>query len=777
MKSAPAKVMTITIMMLLLLPLVLAATKTFRVQETEFVRLRPQAVDADNDKIVYTFSEPLDEQGEWQTDYDDAGEYPITITASDGISQTTEEVLLIVENKNQPPKLAENKIVVKETQAVDLKSLVVDQDKDVLRFVFQPPFDRQGQWQTGYEDAGRYVVIFTADDGEFNPELRVEIEILPTNQKPSFSTSFAEQDILQIKEDEKLDFWVEVDDADDDALTYLWELDGEAVSRSSEGAFTFNYDAAGEHNLTVAVSDGELSESRRWTVAVENVNRAPVLALIPATVREGELVNLILPEKDLDGDTITYSFETPLDEQGQWQTGYDDAGNYKIEVRASDGLLTTEEKAEIIVIEVDRAPQLEAPLHIWAREGELLTIPIMLMDPDDDDLAVAFQNLPEGIEFDAENKTLRWTPDHDTIQRRGGKLSNILNLLRLERFFIQQKKVSFTITACGKDLCTSQPVEMTIHNVNQAPVFKNLQNITVTETETVQLAPEATDSDGDIIRYYFTKPLGVRNGRWNTNIDSEGIYTTYVTAYDGQDEITTPVQITVKKKNREPTLKIRDDEVTVNEGHLFSIRVNAVDPDNDTLNIGLKNPPAGASFDEGLFLWQPGFDAVKNASRSWKDSLFRKSPFFNKKLNENKAVVWLEFSVSDGEAETVHPVKVTVKNVNQAPQLRDYLPNDSITVKTNEPVLFHAAVKDADGDELTYDWDFGFGQDEVAGTSTIRRTFLTPGTKKVEVSVSDGVTEVKKMWTVNVQEDVYVPPILPAAKPVPPRFKVYVIRS
>ncbi|MDO8655909.1 MAG: Ig-like domain-containing protein, partial [Nanoarchaeota archaeon] len=605
------------------------------------------------------------------------------------------------------------------------------------------------------------------------------VNVLPTNQKPSIVKSFSEQDIVQVKENEKLDFWVDVnDDNKKDSLAYRWELDTKVISKSSEGAFVFNYEAAGEHTIKVTINDGELQETREWIIKVENVNRAPVLALIPATVREGELVNLSLPQKDLDGDVVIYSFETPLNEQGLWQTGFEDAGKYKIKVSASDGLLRTEEKVEIIVLEVDRAPQLQAPLKVDVREGELLTIPITFVDPDDDEVAVAFQDLPEGVKFDKENKTLQWTPSYNTIHRRGGMLSNMLNVLRLEKFFIRQKTASFTITACGKDLCTSQPVEITIHNVNQAPVFSNLQNITVKEMDTIEFQPEAVDIDGDIIRYYFTKPLGVRNGKWATTINSEGTYTTYVTAYDGQDEITTPVKITVKKKNREPTLKIRDDEVTVNEGHLFSIRVNAVDLDNDTLEIGLKNPPSGASFNEGLFLWEPGFDRVMNASRSWKDSLFRRSPFLNKKLNENKKVVWLEFTASDGESEMIHPVKVTLKNVNQAPQLLDYIPaTETITVKTNEPVLFHVAVKDVDGDLLQYEWDFGFGQKEVTGTSTIRRTFLTPGTKMVEVSVSDGVEEIEKKWMVNVQEEVYMPPVLPTIKPVPPKFKVYVIRS
>lgn len=776
MKSPLAHLITVIILVLLLFPMVLAATKTFRVQETEFVRLKPQAVDADKDQIFYTFSAPLDEQGEWQTDYDDAGEYPVTITASDGITETKEEILLIVENKNQPPHLTENKIVVKESQEADLKLLVDDADGDVLSFSFPPPFDRNGKWQTDYDDAGRLVITFTAQDGEFTPELRVEVEVLPTNQKPTIIRSFSEQDIVQANENEKLEFWVEVHDSDNDTLTFRWELDGDIISRSSEGAFTFNYDAAGEHNLTLAVSDDELAETRAWKIRVENVNRAPDLALLPLMVREGELVNLSLPMTDEDGDPVTYSFASPLNEQGRWQTGYEDAGNHKIKVSASDGQLTTEDEIEIIVLDVDRAPQLEAPLQVEVREGEKLMIPVTFVDPDDDEVVVAFQNLPQGVEFNEENKTLYWTPDYDTIHRRGGFVSQVLNLLRLERFFLAQQRVSFTITACGKDLCTSQPVDVTIHNVNNAPTFSNLQNITVTEMETVQFQPEAVDIDGDIIRYYFTKPLGMRNGKWNTNIDSEGVYTTYVTAYDGQDDTTVPVQITVKKKNREPTLKIRDDDVTVNEGHLFSIRVDAADPDNDTLEIGLKNPPPGASFNEGQFLWQPGFDIVQNASRSWKDSLFRRSPFFNKKLNENKEVLWLEFSASDGDSEVIHPVKVTVKNINQAPQLLDYLPNDTIAVKTGEAVLFHVAVKDPDKDELQYDWDFGWGQEEVKGTSTVRRTFLTPGAKIIRVTVSDGVEKIAQGWTVNVREDVYVPPIKTDV-PVPPKFKVYVIRG
>ena len=91
-----------------------AAVKTFHVQETDLVKVKAEATDLDNDKIVYYYSPPLDDKGEWQTDYDDAGEHDLEITASDGVNQVKQEVKVIVDNKNQPPILSENKISIKE---------------------------------------------------------------------------------------------------------------------------------------------------------------------------------------------------------------------------------------------------------------------------------------------------------------------------------------------------------------------------------------------------------------------------------------------------------------------------------------------------------------------------------------------------------------------------------------------------------------------------------------------------------------------------------------
>ncbi|MBW3011031.1 PKD domain-containing protein, partial [Candidatus Woesearchaeota archaeon] len=92
------------------------------VQETETVRLKIEASDADKDAISYTFSKPLDSRGQWKTTYGDAGEYVVTVTASDKKLKTTKDVLIIVKKKNEAPVIKNiADITVTEGQTVRIK--------------------------------------------------------------------------------------------------------------------------------------------------------------------------------------------------------------------------------------------------------------------------------------------------------------------------------------------------------------------------------------------------------------------------------------------------------------------------------------------------------------------------------------------------------------------------------------------------------------------------------------------------------------------------------
>jgi len=68
--------------------------RVFEINETEKISLGLQAEDPDADKLSYTFSKPLNNDGEWQTNYGDAGEYEATIAVSDGKESTSENILI-----------------------------------------------------------------------------------------------------------------------------------------------------------------------------------------------------------------------------------------------------------------------------------------------------------------------------------------------------------------------------------------------------------------------------------------------------------------------------------------------------------------------------------------------------------------------------------------------------------------------------------------------------------------------------------------------------------
>ena len=79
------KVMLIGVILLfVIVNTALAAIKTFHVEETEFVKVSAEAIDPDNDAIHYYYTPPLDDLGEWQTDYGDAGEYQVDAAVHPG---------------------------------------------------------------------------------------------------------------------------------------------------------------------------------------------------------------------------------------------------------------------------------------------------------------------------------------------------------------------------------------------------------------------------------------------------------------------------------------------------------------------------------------------------------------------------------------------------------------------------------------------------------------------------------------------------------------------
>ena len=160
---------------------------TLKVIEGDTVALpNLRAADPDGDKIIYHFSEPLDENGEWETEEGDAGEYTSIITASDGTSEISQEIRIIVEELNKAPVLEEmSDIIVNEGETLKLTPKSFDPEGEPLTITYSGWMNSDTK-ELDYNSAGEYIVRITASDGSKETYLDVKITVEDVNRPPEF---------------------------------------------------------------------------------------------------------------------------------------------------------------------------------------------------------------------------------------------------------------------------------------------------------------------------------------------------------------------------------------------------------------------------------------------------------------------------------------------------------------------------------------------------------------------------------------------------------------
>lgn len=238
------------------------------VKENEKVRLNPKAIDPDQDDIKFTYSEPLDQNGEWQTNYGDAGNYIVTITASDGKLTTSKKVLLIVERVNVPPVIegVNDEITINEGDVLSLAPKITDPNGDRVTVDISDPVGNDGIWELGYTDRGNYDVTIEASDGEFDTTKKIKIIVQAKNIPPEI------EDLpdINIKEGDNVTIEPVVSDLNEDKVTV-------SISEpiGDDGFWATGYTDHGVYEVVVKALDGIATSSKKFTLTVEDVNKVP----------------------------------------------------------------------------------------------------------------------------------------------------------------------------------------------------------------------------------------------------------------------------------------------------------------------------------------------------------------------------------------------------------------------------------------------------------------------------------------------------------------------
>jgi len=309
-----------------------------------------ETVDADGDAITYTFTEPLNEDGEWQTEVGDAGEYVITISASDGKTEVSTDVKIIVLALNSPPAIEGfEDVTVDEGETVLFEPVVTDADDDEVTLSYSG-WMTEAEYTTNYEDSGVYTVTLTASDGTRETTKEVTVTVLNVNRAPILTVSDAE-----VTEGDLVTADASATDADGDELTLTF---GEPLNE--DGEWQTEVGDVGTYDVTVTVSDGELTDERTFTLTVSSSNMAPdmgELADVELTLTDPEdtaLIDLTVEVSDPEDDELTVTYSEWMTEATKVVT-WDDAGEHTVIITVTDGTSSVE---QVVLISINRAPQI-----------------------------------------------------------------------------------------------------------------------------------------------------------------------------------------------------------------------------------------------------------------------------------------------------------------------------------------------------------------------------------------------------------------------------------
>lgn len=170
-------------------------------------------------------------------------------------------------------------------------------------------------------------------------------------------------------------------------------------------------------------------------------------------------------------------------------------------------------------------------------------------------------------------------------------------------------------------------------NKNRPPSIAGLSDIIAMETDVIVLNPQINDEDGDNVNVEFSSPFDA-NGIFRTADGDSGNYKITVTANDGTEVVKETIELIVDDINTAPRFENLQQIIQVKETELVDLNINAFDPEGDEIVITFSG---------------------------WMNGPTRRTSFNDAGTYE------VQVTVSDGQLTTTEQITVVVENTNRPP--------------------------------------------------------------------------------------------------------------
>ncbi|MFC4992446.1 cadherin domain-containing protein [Rubritalea tangerina] len=229
-----------------------------------------------------------------------------------------------------------------------------------------------------HESASQHVLTVEVSDGTLSDQASVTVNVADVNEAPVASDAVG--DLAENLSGGQLIATVAASDPDAGSLLGFSITAGNgsglfAIGANGEVTSTgvLDFESAGQHVLTVTVSDGALSDSAQVTVNVTDVNEAPVANDVVGSLAEnssaGSVVAVVGASDPDAGASLTYSITAgngsglfAIDGSGAVSTtdelDYEDVSQHVLTVTVSDGTLSDSAQVTVDVTDVNEDPVL-----------------------------------------------------------------------------------------------------------------------------------------------------------------------------------------------------------------------------------------------------------------------------------------------------------------------------------------------------------------------------------------------------------------------------------
>ena len=528
-------------------------------------------------------------------DYETKSSYSATITATDGINSTTQDVIVTVTDVNDvaPVFTSEASFVVEENQTAIGTVTATDIDTDdglitysvsgsellitsdgVLSFASAPD----------YETKSSFSATVTATDGINSTTQIITVTVTDVDDTAPVFTSEAS---YSAAENQTAIGTLTATDIDTDDGLIIFSVSGSELLITSDGLLSFasapDYETKSSYSATVTATDGTYSVTQDVTVTVTDVDdTAPVFtsdASFSAAENQTAIGTVTATDIDTDDGLITYSVsgsELLITPDGVLSFAsapdYETKSSYSATITATDGSNSSILSISVSVTNVNERPAITSESVYRANENQK-SIGFILAADDSESLiyelagtdasSLAINNATGELEFIS-------APDYE-VKSIYSAIARVYD----DEYFTQK---AFQIFIINLD--------------DTSPVLTSVSTFLAAENQTAIGTVTATDIDTDdgLITYSVSgselliTPDGVLSFASAPDYETKSSYSATITATDGINSTTQDVIVTVTDVNDVAPVFTSEASFVVEENQTAIGTVTATDIDtNDGL--------------------------------------------------------------------------------------------------------------------------------------------------------------------------------------------------